>query len=880
MAGGGFWIYSTYFQSKEINTLELISEEAVFTLETTQADQLWNEWVQHPSWAIFSQFPAFQTLSEQVTFLDSLTGSSGKISKTLRGKQVTISYHGTGKENFSLLFAVNFGGTQAEELLAEFKNLVGSSATVQTRTYSDQPIWEFQTNKDEPSWTVALINHVLLASNSSFLVEEAIRSYLNQGENTLKTLMNEESAFTGKARLILTSKGISRLLKGIAQENKSRLSASLGLRKDWTSLELEFLETELALKGTTSAEQITSFLPSVQANLPAFEKLISNRTQALTQINLNGIFETQKLKNPAFTPKSTVQGEIQTKLIDRGFLDSFTGELYLLQLEEIGNQTDNQVLLARSNYPEQAWTMLKEFRGTEEIPSNDFYLGNEILFFPEEEFPAHLFEGKFQGFPQTHVTTRGDMLIMANSAIAMKMLLDDIDSSNTWAYSPNSPLMAIDPASGFSETIFLEKIWKQWIDSSNPSWSTFLQKHRSTFLAFPYLSLRLNQLGKRTEATLSLPFNATAPGPKKESDALILQANRVIELPSRLIYGPKIAINFNDQTEDLVVQTEEHTLHLFSSEGEKVVEIPLQNPIVSDIFQIDYYKNGKLQLLFATADGIYGIDRLGNSLPGFPITKAGEKFSKLNLVDYDQNRDYRFFAASESGNLWLFDKTGQALEGWNPLPLKSSALTPPTHIRVPGKGDFMAVQTSDGKVHLFNRRGENQTGSPIDFQAEINTPITITPDAGSLKISAISTTGEVIQAGFGGEIRYRNQLVKENRDDRFSLIGDLFGGTFLIANKQFNRTQILDESESILFTIPQTGESWIRFVDFGSERKILLVTDSEQGFGFLYDWKGAMLTATPLESEGEIQISHQAKSKQYFIRTRSGNRILEYVMPE
>ncbi|MCU0402371.1 MAG: hypothetical protein MUE75_15430 [Algoriphagus sp.] len=338
--------------------------------------------------------------------------------------------------------------------------------------------------------------------------------------------------------------------------------------------------------------------------------------------------------------------------------------------------------------------------------------------------------------------------------------------------------------------------------------------------------------------------------------------------------------NFNDNTQDLVIQDQDHVLYLLNSDGEQVYSIPLSGPVISDAFQIDFFKNGKLQLLFATADQIHAIDRLGNYLPGFPLSIPEEKLTNLNLVDYEQTREYRYFAATEKGNLWLFDKTGKALEGWSPFQLGETVVGVPFHFRVPGKGDFMIAQGKSGKIHFFNRRGEKQPGSPLDLGKEISSTAKLI-SGNSPVLSAITQGGELVRGSFAGEIQYRNQLEKSNRDDRFELITDQKGNSALILMKQFNKTVVLNDKEESLMTLPISGEkAWFGYFDFGSNRKILAVTDAEQGFGYLYDLSGNMLTNAPLESEGEIQITHQPLLGQLLIRTRSGKNLFEYVIPD
>lgn len=879
---GGLELYQKFIFSRKINSLELISSDAVFVFETEKADQTWNELLGQPVWNVLAKFPAFQSFSSQLTSLDSILGGNGFLSKTLRNKQVTVSYHATGVDNFSLLYTVNFGSNSPAELLQEFKSKIPANAKFQSRKYSDQEIFEYLDPSNTRQWSITVLNNVVLISSSSFVIEEAIRFFLSENPNRLSDKLGDQlSDDPGLGRLILTSKGIGKLLSGVSSARESGAIQEFHLSDHLVALNLGFEENQLVFKGALQLENEINFIPSVKAQFPDFEKLISNRTQAITQINLDGIYEAQKLQNPAFTPKSTIRGEVQTRLIDRGFLDNLSGEIYHLELEPLGNQAQNLAILIKTTQPEQVWAYLKEFRNNTEIQAGDFYRENEILFFPEEEFPAHLFNGKFTGFEQTHLSLIGDILVMTNSAPGMKLILDDYFQGNTWSRkSPENASRAISPSSGYSKTYFLPKIWNRWIQSSNPTWSTYLQKFASEFQNFPMVSFRINQLPSGSEAVLIVNFATENTPVAVEKKTFELVSRKQFALPAKVIYGPKSVKNFNDNSEDLIVQDENNVLYLINSAGEQVYSQKLSGPIISETFQIDYYKNGKLQVLLATSDHLYAIDRLGNPLPDFPIALAQEKISQLHLVDYEQTREYRYFISTEKGNLLLLDKFGKPLEGWNPLALGEEVLGGAFHIRVPGKGDFMVAQGNSGKVYFFTRRGEKQPGSPLDLGKGINSPMQVT-NGTSPTIMAVTEGGELIGGSFSGEILYRNQLVKSNRDDRFDLIADQKGLTFLILVRQFNQTLVLSEREETLMTLPIAEKNaWFGYFDFGDSRKILAVTDPEQGFGYLYDLKGNLLTNTPLESEGEIQISHQPSLGQLLIRTRSANQVFEYVIPD
>lgn len=886
LIGAGYWIYKKYFFSRKINNLELISQEAVFVFETYQGAQTWNTLVNDPSWEILTTFPAFQKLTSQLTTLDSLTGKSGEITKTLSGKQMTVSLHATGIETFDLLFTLNIKSRQALGLIEEIKSRMDPGAKFQARNYSETEILEYYDPKNNRLWSLSVLEDLILVSSSSFLVEEAIRFYLSEGQLSFWNLAAATPYDNDSpGRLLLSGNGLASLLKGVTKVRDSQTIAALEILQQSLILNLLFEEGQLVFKGPLVSEENINYTPSIQANLPAIESVISNRTLALTQYNLESIYETQKLENRAFIPRSTLSGEIQRTLTDRGFLDSFTGEIYLLDLENYSGSDQNLALIARSTDPAFGMELIKEYQQEAKNEASDFYLGHEILYLAEEEFPAHLFAGKFPGFGQTFVTALEEVLVFTNSQQAMKLMLDDYESGNTWGKSSLAPeaKVSLNPTSGFTRLFLIDQIWENWTKTANPSWSSFLQKHAASFRSFSWVSLRINQIQDVTEATLTFPHKSERKAKPTESEAISLQPSKNVPFKSNLIYGPKSAINFQDETEDIVVQDTEYMLHLINSGGEEVFALKLSGPVVSDAFQIDFYKNGKLQILLATEEKIYGIDRLGELLPGYPIDLGGESISHMNLVDYNNDKEYRYFISTNDGDLYLLDKNGKQLEGWDPLKLGEKTITPPAHYRVPGRGDFMVAQTEKGRLHLFTRRGEKQPGSPVQLAGSLKSRLAVwqDPKAKSLQLVGITANGEVIHSNFTGEVGYRNQLIKEDRDSEFRLVQDQKGNDFVFVSKQFNEVSVLDRAEKLLFKTKVSDENLIyQYFDFGSNRQIFALTDLVQEFCYLYDLKGNLLTTMPLESTGPIQITHQISQGQFLIRTISGAKLTEFQLAD
>ena len=886
LIGTAFWIYKSYFSYRKIDNLELISQDAVFVLESYNGAETWNQLVKDPVYEILTTLPAFQKFSNQLTTLDSLTGGSGKITNTISGKQVTISLHPTGLETFDLLFTININKRNANSLIDEIKNRIDPATRFQTRKYSEIEILEYFDNQNNRLWSLTILDELVLVSSSSFLLEEAVRFYLSENPENYFSFASATPYPAGTlARLHVSGKGLSSLLKGVSQDREN--SEIIGLEKlnAGLTLNMTFEKQQLHFKGSLFSDNNVNFTPSINANLNAIESLITNRTLTLTQYNLESIFETQQLNNLAFNPKATLSGEIQQLLIDKGFFDALTGEIYHLHLEDLGDAVNNSAILIRTNDPLFSFGLLREYQETTLTEGTDFYLGNEILNLLEEDFPAHLFSGKFKGFKQTFVTVLEETLVFTNSQQAMKLILDDHAMGNTWLKFPKNPAAkkSLNPNSGFAKIILLDQIWNKWTKEANASWNSFLQKYAPSFRSFPLISLNINQVKNKQEASLIIHYQSESKTSNTNTAGILLLPSKSTSFTSSILYGPKSIVNFLDKTEDVLVQDDQNNIHLINSGGERVFSVKLDGPIVSETFQVDYYKNGKLQILIATETKIYGIDRLGNPLPGYPINLNGEQITHLNLIDYNNDKDYRYFLSTTKGNLYLLDKKGQKLEGWTPLSIGENTIAPPSHIRIPGKGDVLLAQTEEGNLHLFSRRGEKQAGSPFSLGNKLLSPLRFKLDQSSKKglFLGITAIGEVVNCDLEGQITYKNQLVKEDKENEFFLIQDPKQIGFVFVSRQFNQISVLDKDEKLLFKTKISAQNLIyQYFDFGSNRQIFALTDLEQEFSYLYDLNGNLMTAMPLESTGKIQITYQATLGQFLIRTIRGKKLTEFQLAD
>ena len=78
-----------------------------------------------------------------------------------------------------------------------------------------------------------------------------------------------------------------------------------------------------------------------------------------------------------------------------------------------------------------------------------------------------------------------------------------------------------------------------------------------------------------------------------------------------------------------------------------------ESRVISDIYQIDMYKNSRLQFVFLTIEYLYIVDVKGNIVKK---TANKENTSKkyLSVFDYDKNKNYRL-VVQEGKTVSMYD---------------------------------------------------------------------------------------------------------------------------------------------------------------------------------------------------------------------------------
>ena len=140
-------------------------------------------------------------------------------------------------------------------------------------------------------------------------------------------------------------------------------------------------------------------------------------------------------------------------------------------------------------------------------------------------------------------------------------------------------------------------------------------------------------------------------------------------------------------------QNKHLSICLKDENGKDMWGIPFKFPFRGYVKEVDFYKNGKLQYLFAADSKLYMIDRLGRFVGGTPVD-LGKKISLgPEAYDFSGNNEYTAMVLFKDNTVGLFDLKGAPVPSWKGITSEETIKSLPEPLEGGGKR-YWIVRTS------------------------------------------------------------------------------------------------------------------------------------------------------------------------------------------
>ncbi|HEX6225766.1 MAG TPA: hypothetical protein VFZ52_15215 [Chryseolinea sp.] len=849
---GGYFLYDYLAKKNKVTPWDLVPAETILVYESGPCEKCQDE-VKNSSVLNIVREAVFT--SDQ----DSLQHLTDFVLEQVQPGTL-ISLHVTRNDDFDFIFYAPVKQNlelQFNDVLDKIRKVKGIGFS--EREYNGVKIFELTQKKRTFSWI--RIEDVWISTFTPVLIEDVIRMHNSNGttyKERLGSVYQLPRVKNDGGNVYVSLKNFATWFSLFINESPSPLIQHFGqsaLLDVKISNDNNFVLNGFCVDSITHSNYILSAFKN-QVPVPfGLKQFISNRALMVVSYGVsNGAnfqADLQSFNQGQRAIRDTLAQLSKSLNIDfKKMMSSLSGEVGVAWMEAKAQRT-SKILVVNSTNGVDSW--INTFDALSQKVSIDtvFYekfSEYEIRELPVHRFPEKIFYPLISGFNTSYYTSAGNTLFIGEDLDELKRYLEDIDREETWGKSvaQNQYLESTLLESNVSLFVNTPRIWSILETSLRPRWKKFVKENRNLLRSLGMGAAQFSHLNDSYYTNVSWAYKSTKPS-KKAAPAT---AEKLITNFGASLAKFAVVKSHVDKSNEVLVQDSTWNVSLVSADGKVLWKVPTNGVIADKVLQIDYFNNGKLQYFFATPGELHIVDRLGKYVNSFPVKIPEQDIEFISLVDYDHSKKYRFFVAGKSGKIWMYDKDGTNLEGWQPKDIAESLFAPPRHYRIRGKDYIIAIR-DDGNVYLMNRRGELLKNFPLNLNARPAGDYYL--ETGSSRENTafvlVSRDGFRIKFNLDGKVLTRETLVKNTVDAHFSLVPEKNFKSYLILRQETKQLTLFDEKLNTVVSSDFIGRpAYTQYDDFGAGKTYITITDKSQDLSFAFDGQGKLVTILPFES--------------------------------
>ncbi|WP_372949172.1 hypothetical protein [Mariniphaga sp.] len=827
---------------------------------------------------------------------DSLILGKDNLPKSLRNTSFLLAYGTAGRNELVPLLITNSGSNSRENALTEFIETVYPPEIFNyySRDYGKHQITEITDNNNKEILFFSFADDLLLASNRAIIIEQAIRQLSTNGiQNNPYFLEVNRNSSSQDVSLFINHNWINSFFTGVLNRKAFEKADEFGVTTRfqftsnaekfrefaaWSELGFQFKDGQLVLNGTSAADDSLNHFMSVFDNQQPVrskaEEILPYNTSFFCSFSFSdkkSYFE--KLEEFYIHSPAYYHREERMKRFDRGFRANVRKVFQDMVKDEViaatttipvdpSNKTTLFILHTegRSATEERLQNLMANYATLTETEINnlfsDFSTDNETKFriyrFPYPSFPGLWMGSPFELADARFVTVYDNLLVFSNTEQGLQEYLLNMVRGSTLARDNGYQQFRQTRLSRTNINVFVDV--NKAFSLRNEIFATGLLKQieekEETLRRFGMVNWQIQRNKNSYLNSLAIDFQT-------ETDENA-QTTWQSQIGSDIATKPLLVINHTDKANrEIIFQDVQQNLHLISGSGFIRWTVPLPGPVLSEIKQVDYYKNGRLQFLFNTKDKLYLIDRNGNNVAHFPITLKSPATNGVNVFDYYNNRDYRYFVAGEDRKIYAYDFEGKIISGWIFGQTDSEVVTPVQHFRISGN-DYIVFK-DNSKIYIQDRQGETRVPVSKQFTNSKN-PLVFNLN-GTPKIVATDSGGKVYYLYFDGKVEEKKTA--RFSENHFFTADDLDGNDipdFVFVDG--SEVTVMDENGKKLFS--QKLDNPIghqpNIYTFATDLKKVGVTDATSNHIYLFNPDGKLHQGFPLFGNSEFTIGKLSDS--------------------
>ncbi len=721
IAGGVYW----YNYTEEINLpisngINAIPSNAAIVFESKQSKNTWGKLSKNSiMWEALLGTETFSKLNYQGHYIDSLLSCNPAIYKLLDNHSFFISAHVSGANTFDFLYVYSLPNLNYKSTIEEFAKKINNNIEPFLREYDDLNI-ETIYPKHKDSLSFAISKGILMISSKQTLVEDAIRQLKSGVSLANDRNFSKVINTAGKnvdANIYVNYKTFPAILSNFVCPILKNKTNAISNFADFSGWDVTIKPDALMLSGFTQANDSSiSYLNLFSKQKPQeieLTKVIPSKTSLLMFFGISNmkIFQrdyknylSSKLRLQAYNQYIEGLNKAYQVDLERSVLGWIDNEIALVVTEpSTVDLTSNSYAVIHADNIQDATNSLTSLvdaiaQKNKLKVDTSIFREHVITHLLLPELLPKLIGWQFDKITDNYFTTIGDYVVFANTPLALHSFISDYESNKTLSNNKNYQ--------DFSENISSETNFYIYsaVAHSTKIYSSFLTDELSkaidtnleVYKKFEGLGIQFTSNNKMFYSSIYLKYNPVV----KEENVLLFESTLDTTVSSK----PFLFVNHITKEKEIFIQDDANKIYLINNTGEIIWTKQLSEKIIGDVIQLSVLNSNKLPIVFNTRSYIYMFDSNGSDMKGFPIKLKSKSTNALTVVDYDKNKDYRIFVASENKKITCFKSDGKEFIEFKFDKTANQVNLPIQYFKSNNKDNLCAID-SKGKVYIMDREG-------------------------------------------------------------------------------------------------------------------------------------------------------------------------------
>lgn len=816
--------------------------------------------------------------------LDSLLNTNPTFADNFKGLPVVVSFHNTTMLNYEPLAVMAFSSNlQGKRALDAILTLLGPSGSLATQKYDQAKITKFtSTANNKVVVYFTFFQGYLMASTNEMLMQDAVRQTIsgygiNQNPSFVK--VRQWAGKNVDANIYLQFKFLNPFIQ---KQFVNNLFSDMAIQtfSDWGGFDISIKNDNWLVNGFTLQSAVKNQWSQLFEGQEAVQcDLVKKVPMGISGFTWLGISNFQKYQRSLESYMENV-GQLTRHQTNIGSLRQMFGNQIVNQMADNFGHGVMQVAMpdgsticiveGKSGYEARQMLELLVAGKTASPGRQEFKIDNDTKYFiyemPLQQAPARLFGPWMGQCKAQYVCAIDNMLVFGDTYAVVTHFVYDNVLRKRLQYDPDYDQFSnyITNKSNFFTFVSLtgaESLLSRILSSAN---ITSFHNHQAAYGNFYGLAWQFS-----AEDGFLYHNTFLRHQPVQSSSASTLWETHLDTLAA---FKPVLVENHNTGEREIFIQDLRNNIYLINAAGRIMWKKQIDEPIIGGVQQIDYYRNGKLQMFFNTASKMYLVDRNGNHVERYPIALPSPTSLPVAVFDYAKNRNYRLFVECDNADVYVYSIDGKTLPDFSLQRANQVPIEPAQHFIDNGK-DYISI-TDTSRVYLIDRRGNMRVDFKERIHPSVNNSVSYLKPAGGAEAMLVRTSadGTLCFLHFDGTVTKRKvaDFSPQHFFDIEDICGDarpelifVDGNTLSVFN--FDGKKIFDRK------FGETITQRPAFYRLSSSNVAIGITETESANIYLIDSKGQALPGFPLRGKTRFSIGVMQAGQSYYNLIVGGN---------